>query len=186
MSRFWAELWKTYSSTGKRRDGHLALLVLGPSDSHILAILGPFGPSSGRAFCPRALPALGPVAALRVATLLRALASALMGNCGLVSQIGLNVCPLPKFVAEDSSQIIFEISSDPLPLILMSPTSTWHSITSSQQCRCQVLGVGPGAEYGRGRFPLLKMRQNTSFSRSTDPESRWGLHPQPPLGLASP
>ena len=53
----------------------MALLVLGPfgpSDSHVLATLGP---SSGRALCPRAL---GPVATLRVATLPRALASALI------------------------------------------------------------------------------------------------------------
>ena len=60
---------------------YLALLVLGPfgpSDSHVLATLGPFGPSSGRALCPRALQALGPVATLRVATLPRALASALI------------------------------------------------------------------------------------------------------------
>ena len=86
ISRFWAELWKTYSSTGKRRGGHLALLVLGPfgpSDSHVLATLGPFGPSSDRALCPRALRALGPVATLRVATLPRALASALIATQSL-------------------------------------------------------------------------------------------------------
>ena len=61
-SRFLAESWKTYSSTGKRQNGHWASLVLGPfgpSDSHVLATLGPFGPSSGRALCPRALRALG-------------------------------------------------------------------------------------------------------------------------------
>ena len=54
--------------------------VLGPSAAlppfgHPLATLGPFGPSSGRALCPRAL---GRVATLRVATLPRALASALI------------------------------------------------------------------------------------------------------------